>query len=142
MTGSNLPTDDDLSVRLRLHSRSIVWRPPTDVFETEQAIIVRVEIAGMREEDFSVELTRRRLVVRGVRPDVSEKRAFHRMEIRYGEFATQVDLPAQVAADQVEATYRDGFLQVVLPKIRARQIPLRKQEMDEPDQPTQPEQGE
>ena len=141
MTGPNPPTDD-LSVRLRLHSRSIAWRPPTDVFETEQDIVVRVEIAGMREEDFLVELTRRRLVVRGVRPDISEKRAFHQMEIRFGEFVTQVELPVQVVADQVEATYKDGFLQVVLPKIQARQIPFQKKETDVTAQSTYPEQGE
>jgi HSP20 family protein len=141
MTGPDQPADD-LSVRWRVHARSIVWRPPTDVFETEEAVIVRVEIAGMREEDFLVELTRHRLVVRGARPDISEKRAYHQMEIRFGEFSTQVELPVQVAADQVEATYTDGFLQVVLPKIQARQIPIQEKETDVIAQSTHPQQGE
>ncbi len=108
----------------RISLRSTAWRPATDVFETEEAIVVRVEIAGMREEDFLIELNGRNLTVRGTRQDAPERRAFHQMEIRYGEFAIELELPGYVEADQVQAVYSDGFLRIDLPKARPRQIPV------------------
>ena len=100
------------------------WRPPTDVFETEDAIIVRVEIAGMRDADFSVSLQDRLLVIQGTRSDQSERQAFHQMEIRFGEFSTEVELHWPVISDEVEAVYRDGFLTLVLPKAKPRVIEI------------------
>lgn len=108
----------------RITMRSPAWRPPTDVFETENAIVVRVEIAGMREEDFFIELNGRNLTVRGSRQDMPERRAFHQMEIYFGEFAIELELPNYIETDQVQAVYSDGFLRVHLPKARPRQIPV------------------
>jgi len=108
----------------RITMRSPAWRPPTDVFETENMIVVRVEIAGMREEDIIIELNGRNLTVRGSRQDVPEKRAFHQMEIHFGEFAIELELPNYIEADQVQAVYSDGFLRIHLPKARPRQIPV------------------
>jgi HSP20 family protein len=111
---------DGVYWRVAMHSH--VWRPPTDMYETEEAIVVRVEIAGMREQDISIALEDRILTIRGVRPDTSERLAFHQMEIPYGEFNTEVELPAPVLSEGVEATYRDGFLQITLPKAHAQHI--------------------
>jgi HSP20 family protein len=108
----------------RMSMRSPAWRPPTDVFENENTIIVRVEIAGMREEDFSIELNGRNLTVRGSRQDIPERRAFHQMEIHFGEFAIELELPHPIDADQVQAVYSAGFLRIQLPKARPRQIPI------------------
>jgi HSP20 family protein len=108
----------------RLTLRSTAWRPPTDVFETEDRIVVRVEIAGMREDDFIIELNGRNLIVRGARQDVPERRSFHQMEIRYGEFVIELELPGYIETDQVQAVYSDGFLRIDLPKARPRQIPV------------------
>jgi HSP20 family protein len=114
----NLPE----SVHLRVATRSVVWRPPTDVFETEDAVLVRVEIAGMEENDFSIVLDGRYLSIRGVRGDVPERRAYHQMEIRFGEFASELELPYQVSAVDIEAIYSSGFLQIRLPKVRPVRI--------------------
>lgn len=126
--GHHLPEEmqfmDAGSSHWRMSLRSHVWRPPTDVYETEVEIVVRVEIAGMKEDDFTIELNDRYLSIRGVRPDIPERRAYHQMEIRFGEFNTEVELPSAVIADGVEAVYRDGFLRVVLPKARARKIQI------------------
>jgi HSP20 family molecular chaperone IbpA len=100
----------------RLGGRTPIWRPPTDVFETEKALVVRVEVAGMREEDFSIEITGRYLTVRGVRSEVLERRAFHQMEIRYGEFSSEVELPVPIDPDGAQAAYQDGFLRISFPK--------------------------
>ncbi|MCC6956988.1 MAG: Hsp20/alpha crystallin family protein [Anaerolineales bacterium] len=105
--------------RLLMHSP---WRPPTDVFETEDSIMVRVEAAGMREDNFSVELNGRELLIRGVRQDLSERRAFHQMEIRFGEFMLSIELPYFIDSNRVEALYDNGFLVISLPKARPRQI--------------------
>lgn len=110
----------------RLNVRTPLWRPPTDVFETEEALIVRLEIAGMRESDFVIELDGRFLSIRGARPDSNERRAFHQMEIRFGEFSVELELPLPVHSDLVEATYRDGFLRLVLPKAFPKQIHIQE----------------
>ena len=76
----------------RVGTRSLDWRPPTDVFETEAAFVVRVEVAGMREDDFAIELDERYLYIRGTRLDTPERRAYQQMEIRFGEFSVAVEL--------------------------------------------------
>ncbi len=101
--------------------RSGVWSPPTDLYETETSLVVRLEVAGMREEDFDVSLENNTLYITGSRPDFPEKRAYHQMEIRFGKFATSVGLPAPVDVDGARAEYQDGFLTVILPKIKSNQ---------------------
>ena len=97
--------------------RSTLWSPPTDMYETEKAYIVRVEIAGMREEDFEVAVENHTLHISGNRPDLTKHRAYyHQMEVRFGKFATSVGLPTSVDVDQSHAEYKDGFLTVTLPK--------------------------
>jgi HSP20 family protein len=103
-----------------------VWRPPTDVYETEEQIVVQVEIAGMRQEDFFIAFRDRRLIIGGVRPQArSEPRAYHQMQIDFGEFRTEVELPAPVDADQVEADYETGFLRVTLPKLKPHRLDVK-----------------
>jgi HSP20 family protein len=109
----------------RLTNRSHVWHPPTDVYEVEEAVIVRVEIAGMQEDDFSIALSDRNLVIRGFRSDVAERRAYHQMEIFFGEFMSEVELPCPVMVDQATAEYRMGFLRLVLPKVRPKIIRIK-----------------
>jgi HSP20 family protein len=122
-----LDTIDQLNpdiMHLHLSVRPHVWRPPTDVYEVEEAVIVRVEIAGMAEADFAILLDGHSLSIRGSRPDVSERRAYHQMEIRFGEFSVDIELPAPVDIDQVEAIYQNGFLKVTLPKARPKHIQI------------------
>ena len=102
--------------------RSNVWSPPTDEYETETAYVVRVEIAGMREEDFEVLLENDTLLISGSRSDFPDRRAYQQMEIRFGKFATSVNIPGPVDVDQAHAEYKDGFLTVVLPKAIPNQI--------------------
>ena len=102
--------------------RSNVWSPPTDEYETETTYVVRVEIAGMREEDFEVLLENDTLLISGSRSDVPDRRAYQQMEIRFGKFATSVNIPGPVDVEQAQAEYKDGFLTVVLPKATPNQI--------------------
>jgi HSP20 family protein len=105
-------------LRWRLANRPHIWRPPTDVYETDDHFVVRVEIAGMRESDFSISLEERHLLITGLRADPPERRAYYQMEIPFGEFSTEIELPGAVVPERVEAFYREGFLKVVLPKAR------------------------
>ena len=104
------------------HVRSNVWSPPTDVYETEKEYVARVEIAGMREDDFEVLLENNILLISGSRPDYTERRAYQQMEIRFGKFSTAVSLPGPVNMEQARAEYKDGFLTVVIPKAIPNQI--------------------
>lgn len=108
--------------RWRIISRPHAWRPPTDVYETDEAIIIRVEVAGMRESDFTISLVERSLTIRGVRQDTSERRAYHQMEIAFGEFTTEIELPYAIISDDVQAIYQDGFLRVKLPLAKPKRI--------------------
>jgi len=101
-----------------------LWRPPTDVYETEDRIVVRVEIGGMHEGEFVVNFDQGILFISGVRPEVPEKRAFHQMEIRFGEFLTEVEIPVPIDVEKIEAIYQDGFLRANLPKALPRQIKI------------------
>lgn len=110
----------------RVATQSHKWRPPTDVFETDEAIIVRVEIAGMRDSDFSISLNNRTLTIQGVRPDSDQRLTFHQMEVRFGEFQSNIDLSSPVDSQKVEAEYKDGFLRLVLPKLKPHHIQIEK----------------
>lgn len=108
--------------RWRTISRPHAWRPPTDVYETEDGIIIRVEVAGMRESDFTISLVERNLTIRGIRQDTAERRAYHQMEVAFGEFSTEVELPYTIISDKVEVIYRDGFLRITLPIAQPKHI--------------------
>ncbi|NPA93470.1 MAG: Hsp20/alpha crystallin family protein [Chloroflexi bacterium] len=129
---SAVPTETDdpqgfwvLDVRWE-HQRT-AWRPPTDVFETAEAVVVRVEIAGMRTEDFTLQLEGQNLIIGGIRRDPDLVTAYHRLEIPFGRFQVTVHLPAAVDAQRVEAEYRDGFLRVILPKPSPQAVTIRTQ---------------
>ncbi len=110
-----------------VHVRSNVWSPPTDMYETEDAYIVRVEVAGMREKDFLVSVEGDYLVISGVRRETPERRAYHQMEIRFGKFVTAVGLPGPVDVERAAAEYTNGFLVVTLPKLPPNRIPIQSE---------------
>jgi HSP20 family protein len=112
------------SWRLTIHSH--VWRPPTDVYETDESIVVRVEIAGMEKESFAINIDKNTLSIHGTRPDTPEHRAYYQMEIRHGEFYTDVDLPVPIDLEKVTAEYHDGLLKVILPKKSPKHIKIAK----------------
>jgi HSP20 family protein len=119
-------TQDALKIMDRTRSRARIWQPRADVCETEEAIIVTVELAGLSSEAASrrIEVTltpdNRALVVSGKREEDCQSarvRCFQ-LEIYYGAFERTILLPSDVSIerDSLSATYRDGFLRIVLPK--------------------------
>jgi len=107
------------AVSWQVHSN--VWRPLTDVYETDDNVIVRMEIAGLRDENLEVTVQANVLKVSGLRSDISERRAYHQMEIPFGRFEISIDLPLPVDMENAVAEYKNGFLIVILPKSTPRQ---------------------
>lgn len=99
-----------------------IWRPPTDVLEREDSYVVMVEVAGMRGGEFTVNLENRVLWIRGTRSDSTVSKAYHQMEIAYGEFETAIAIPSPVDSARIEAVYADGFLKVTLPKTQPTSV--------------------
>jgi HSP20 family protein len=123
MTVDSTPEGQPVARRWVILHQSNIWRPPTDVFELEDRLVVLVEIGGMHDGEFNVVLQDRRLMISGVRRRVVRERvAYHQMEVRYGEFRTEVSLPWPVNRESVSATYKEGFLRVELPHARNQQI--------------------
>jgi HSP20 family protein len=104
---------------------SYAWNPPTDVFETEASFVVRLEVAGMRQSDFSIDVEDNFLVISGVRSESLERRTYHQMEIRFGEFSSAIEIPTGADVSKAQADYEDGFLNVVIPKIKPTVLNIR-----------------
>jgi HSP20 family protein len=103
------------------HVRSSIWSPPTDVYETAENYVIKIEIAGMRDEDFDVAFENNLLMISGNRSDLNERRAYHQMEIRFGRFELAAELPSTINLEKAIAEYKDGFLTIVVPKASTKQ---------------------
>lgn len=108
------------------------WEPLADVYETRDAVRVKVELAGVRPDDIHLELAGdgSALTVRGCRRDedleAGDRTMFHQMEVYLGPFERTVPLPPRLNLNReaIQATFRDGFLLVSLPKLPASARPI------------------
>lgn len=113
------------------------WQPRTDLLETSNELIVKVEIAGVRSDKLSASLTAdgRQLVIAGERTETDDERCSrvkcYQLEIYFGPFERHVRLPEGVRVDRdgIQASYKDGILEVRLPKMvespgEAKEIPI------------------
>jgi len=96
------------------------WNPPADVSETPERLYIHMDIAGVSPDGLSVTLEHGNLIIRGKRCHRSpgEEEEFHVMEIRYGCFERVFRLPVSVVEDGIRASYRDGLLDIEIPKGR------------------------
>jgi HSP20 family molecular chaperone IbpA len=96
-----------------------MWDPCADVYETESALIVRMEAGGMHKNDFEIKLIEDVLHIRGCRmerePDC--KTRIHQMELNFGPFDKEIRPIPPVDLDRIQATYADGFLTITLTKL-------------------------
>jgi HSP20 family protein len=97
------------------------WRPAVNLYETETAFLICVDLAGMDENDIEVSLDKSTLTIRGRRvspmpPDGSRAVAVHLMEIDHGTFARTVEVPTNVEDASIRANYHVGMLWITLPK--------------------------
>ena len=109
---------------------SDVWTPSVNLYETHTAYLVCVDLAGVEKEKIDLEVAEGRLKLRGNRPVPSceppagddcgeadpKRMRVHLMEIDHGSFSREVELPADIQPDKINATYRNGMLWVEIPK--------------------------
>ena len=95
-----------------------LWNPPVDIFEAGDRTVIRMEVAGLSSDDFTVTAEGRRLIVRGRRPEQKNDAivCYHLMEVRYGEFERVFEFPYALRDEDVKATYEHGFLSIDVPK--------------------------
>ena len=103
------------------------WTPVIDVLEDKDKLIVKAEVPGFKREDLDVSVHENNLLISGERKSEEERKngEFYRSERFYGRFHRVISLPYAVEADKIQAQYRDGVLNITLPKTehaKAKQI--------------------
>ncbi|MDE3068787.1 MAG: Hsp20/alpha crystallin family protein [Verrucomicrobiota bacterium] len=100
--------------------RSGHWTPNTDVYSTDNGLVVKVELAGMKSDSLEITVEGNRLRIAGNRPDGcrAPKCSFLVMEISYGPFETVLELPPGYDLSQARAAYVNGFLRIDVPQAR------------------------
>ena len=94
------------------------WAPPVDIYETEDAIVLKAELPGIDPKDVEVRVEDNTLYLKGERnyeKEVKEQN-YHRIERSYGSFARSFSLPNSIDAEKVKAEYKDGLLTLTMPK--------------------------
>ena len=104
-------------------------RPSVDIEESQEGYTVSAELPGLKLEDIKITLQDDQLVIRGEKRREAEKKglSYLRTELVYGTFERAFTLSHAVSGDKIEATYRDGVLEVRIPKAeekKAREIPI------------------
>ena len=102
------------------------WRPPADIYETDQFFVVVIDIAGIGPDGFSVTFDGGVLTVSGERQETaSGRREYHAMEVKVGPFERRFRFPRRVDPASLRATYEVGFLEIHLAKIPDKPKPVR-----------------
>jgi len=96
------------------------WVPNTDVYTTDTGLVVKVELPGMKSENLEITVEGSRLRIAGNRPDACRayKCSFLVMEISYGPFLSEIDLPSGFDLSQAKAIYVNGFLRIDVPAVQ------------------------
>ncbi len=112
------------------------WAPAVDIYETDTAIIVQVEVAGVKADDIDLRVTGDTLTIHGERqlPPEEEGKHYLRVERNHGVFHRAFTLGLPIDAQHVSAAYRDGLLEVTLPKkdeVKPKLVKIAIQSKDE-----------
>ncbi|MBU4404086.1 MAG: Hsp20/alpha crystallin family protein [Candidatus Aminicenantes bacterium] len=105
------------------------WRPMTDIYESKDAYVFKIELPGFKKEDVKVEFAGDTLTLRGERKQEEETKNenCHRLERSYGIFERSFTIPKNVDAKKIDASLQDGILILTIPKIeeaRTKAIPI------------------
>jgi HSP20 family protein len=101
---------------------SLFSGPCMDISETEDIVVIRVELPGVDPDDVRISVTDRTLSLSGEKKvkKVMRGEQFYRVERRFGSFSRKIDLPCSVEVEEIKATYENGVLMIVMPKCKAR----------------------
>ena len=110
-----------------------LWAPPVDIYETDDAFMLKAELPGFTKEDVNIEVHENRLIIRGERKRETEAKEdqYHRLERAYGRFERAFWLPTTVDAEHIQASFKNGILEMRLPKsekAKPKQIPIAEAE--------------
>ena len=94
------------------------WAPPVDVEETDKEYLIKAELPEVKKEDVKVQMLDGVLTIEGERKQEKEEKGkkFHKMERSYGKFVRQFSLPTEIEPAKIQAEFKDGMLNVHLPK--------------------------
>ncbi|UCB52177.1 MAG: Hsp20/alpha crystallin family protein [Candidatus Zixiibacteriota bacterium] len=106
-----------------------VWNPSVDVSEDKDNVVVRAEMPGLNKDDVKISVQDNVLTLKGEKKQEKEEKEsdYHRIERSYGSFCRSFQLPTAVEADKIKASYRDGVLNITLPKteeVKPKEIPI------------------
>jgi HSP20 family protein len=98
-----------------------MWAPSVDIYENDDAFVLKAELPGFTKEDIQIELHNNRLILRGERKQETEAKEeqYHRRERAYGRFERSFLLPTMIDADKVTANFKNGIVELRLPKSEA-----------------------
>ena len=102
------------------------WSPNTDIYETSKGVVVKMELAGVSQEQIEISCEGSTIIISGHREDhgLTEKTRCLQIEIPYGEFRRKIILPKDLDFDRISARLQDGFLIIFVPLQKARKIPV------------------
>ncbi len=108
------------------------FRPPADLYETAQGLVLRLDLAGVTSEDLAITLCGQELIIRGQRrhfPPAGAIRFIHH-EMSYGGFERKFFIPADIDPEGLQARYAEGILEIDLPRRvpSSRRIPVKEAE--------------
>lgn len=94
------------------------WKPVVDIFDKDEAIVIHAELPGVKKEDVAIEVKDNVLTLRGERTESKEIKEdkYYRKERTFGSFHRAFTLPAAVNPDSIRATFKDGVLEIEIPK--------------------------
>ena len=100
----------------------LTWKPAIELKNTEEYVILRVEIPGVSGKDLDIQVTREAVAIAGERryDNKAQDKGLFCTEFRYGKFHRVIPLPVAVVNDQVKAEFKDGILTLTLPKVAQR----------------------
>jgi len=105
----------------KLYSENAQWVPNIDVAENEKEFLVRAEVPGIDKKDIDITLSEGLLTIKGEKKFENDEKSenFHRRESCYGSFTRSFRLPLEIENNKIEANYKDGVLNITLPKAEA-----------------------
>jgi HSP20 family protein len=106
-----------------------VWTPSVDVSEDKDNVVIKAEMPGMKKEDVKISVQDNVLTLKGEKEQEKEEKEknYHRIERSYGSFCRSFQLPTAVKTDKIKASYKDGVLNISLPKteeVKPKEIPI------------------
>jgi HSP20 family protein len=109
---------EDFFSRRPRTSGPLVWQPALEVYETDHEVVVKAELPGIDPKSVGVTVTAEGLTIKGeAKAEHEDKgRNYYRRELRYGAFQRTIALPNEVKSDETKATFKQGILEVKIPK--------------------------